>query len=196
MAGDQRLAVADDLVAHLRPHAIAADQRTAPDALARVQGQGHTLVVLLEVLDGAIGFQADEIVASAGIDEDRVQIVAVDDGIGLLEPVQEAGVVEGNPGDALARQRAAHLHCRRPMNVGEDLILEAEPCKRAEHVGAELNSGSDLAEFGCLFQHPDCHALARERIGRRQSADAAPGYQDRQLCTVALGHHRSNGITP
>ncbi len=82
------------------------------------------------------------------------------------------------------------------MNVGKDRILEAEPFKRAEDIGPELNAGADLAEFGRLLQHPDRQALARQRIGRRQSADAAAGNQDRQLFTVALGHHRSNGITP
>ncbi len=88
-----------------------------------------------------------------------------------------------------------------PMNVGKDLIHEAEPFKRAEHVGPKLNSGSDLAEFGRLFQHPDCHALARERIGRRQSADAAPSNQNRQLFTAPLaiaapmGSHRHRGNT-
>ena len=82
------------------------------------------------------------------------------------------------------------------MDVGQDRILEAEPFERAEHVGPELDAGADLAEFGRLLQHPHRHALARERIGRRQSADAAPSNQNRQLFTAALGHHRPNGITP
>ena len=125
-----------------------------------------------------------------------MKIVAMDDGIGMLEPAQEAGVIEGNAGDALAGQRAAHLHCRRPMNVGKDLVHESEPFERAEHVGSKLNPGSDLAELGRLFQHADCHALARERIGRRQTANAAAGNQNRQLLTAALGHCRSDGIIP
>ena len=53
VARDARLAVADDLVADLRPHAVAADQRAAPHAFAGLQDRGDAVGVLLEALDGA-----------------------------------------------------------------------------------------------------------------------------------------------
>src|SRR5262249_51380016 len=63
VAGYQRLAVADNLVAHLGPHAVAADERAASDAFTRLQDQRDAGVVLLEVLDAAIGLERDAVVA-------------------------------------------------------------------------------------------------------------------------------------
>ena len=62
-----RLAVADDLLAHARPHAVAADQR-GPDRARPIAGVTVTpVVVLLEILDAAVGLQRDEVVALAGL---------------------------------------------------------------------------------------------------------------------------------
>jgi hypothetical protein len=117
-----------------------------------------------------------------------MDIVAMDDRIGLPEPRVEAGIVERDAGDALARQCATHLDCRRAMHVGEHLILEAELLQRAEYVGAELDAGADLAELGRLLQHPHRHALQCERICCREPADAAACDQDGQRLTIALCH--------
>jgi len=42
-------------------------------------------IILLEVLEGAVVLQGDEVVALAGVDEDAVDVVAVGDRVGLLE---------------------------------------------------------------------------------------------------------------
>ena len=191
MARDQRLAVADDLLAHLRPHAVAADQGAAPDPLARLQGHGDAVVVLLEVLEGAVVLQRDEVVALAGVDEDAVDVVAVGDRVGLLELAHEARVGQRDAGDALARQRATHFHGRRLMGVGEHRVLEPDPVERVEDVGAELDAGADLAELRRLLEHSHRKALARERVRRREPADAAARDQDRQSLTVSFRHRRS-----
>ena len=78
------------------------------------------------------------------------------------------------------------------MGVGQHRVLEAEPVEGAEDVGAELDAGADLAELGRLLDHPHRKTLARQRIGRRQAADAAARHQNRQVSTVSLRHHRSN----
>jgi hypothetical protein len=70
------------------------------------------------------------------------------------------------------------------MCVGKHRLFEVEFFERAKDVGAELDAGADLAEFGRLFQHPHGETLARERVGRRQAADAAARNQDRQGLTV------------
>src|SRR5262249_21354712 len=191
----QRLAVADDLVAYLRPHAVAADERAASNALARLQDQGDAGVVLLEVLDAAIGLQRDAVVALTCVDEDGMQIVAVGDGIGLLELFPEARFIERDAGDALAGKGAAHLHGWRPVRIGEHRLFEAEPFERAEDVGPELDAGADLAEFGRLLQHPHRKTFARERMRRRQAPDTATRNQDRQ-CLTDRHRHSTNVAMP
>ena len=59
--------------------------------------------VLLEGFDLAIVLQGDEIVAQAGAQEHRMDVGAVGDGVGLLEAIEEARIVERNAGHALAR---------------------------------------------------------------------------------------------
>src|SRR5215813_12845711 len=192
----QRLAVADHLVAHLRPHAVAADERTASDALARLQDHADAGVVLLEILDAVTGFQRDAVVVLARVDEDGMQIVPVSDGVGLLELLPKARLIERDAGDALAGQGAAHLHGRRPMRIGEYRLFEVELFERAKDVGAELDAGADLAEFGRLLQHPHGETLARERMGRRQASDAAARNQDRQCLTVRHRHSTDVRMPP
>src|SRR5262249_58341462 len=67
-------------------------------------------------------------------------------------------------------------------------LFEVELFERAKDVGAELDAGADLAEFGRLLQHPHGKTLARERVGRRQAPDAAARNQDRQGLTVRHRH--------
>ena len=70
------------------------------------------------------------------------------------------------------------------MCVGKHRLFEVEFFERAKDVGAELDAGTDLAEFGGLLQHPHGETLARERVRRRQAPDAAARNQDRQGLTV------------
>src|SRR5262249_5578503 len=149
-----------------------------------------------EVLDAAIGLERDAVVVLARVDEDGMQIVAVGDRIGLLEPLTEARVIERDAGHALAGEGAAHLHGRRPMRLGEYRLFEAEPFERAKDVGAELDAGADLAELGCLFQHPYRKAFARERMRRRQTPDTAARNQDRQRLTVRHQHSTRVAMLP
>src|SRR5262249_60319897 len=127
----QRLAVADHLVAHLRPHAVAADEGTASDAFARLQDHADAGVVLLEIFDAVTGFQRDAVVVLARIDEDGMQIVAVSDCVRLLELLPKAWVIERDAGDALAGQGATHLHGRRPVPIGHDRPLARRVFARA-----------------------------------------------------------------
>src|SRR5262249_40665936 len=108
------------------------------------------------------------------------------------ELLPEARVIERDAGDALAGEGAAHLHGWRPVRVGEHRLFEAEPFERTEDVGAKLDAGADLAEFGRLLQHPHRKALACERMRRRQAPDTATRNQDRQRLTVR--HRRSTNV--
>ncbi len=195
MAGYQRLAVAHDFVAHLRPHAVAANEATASDALARLQDYGDAGIVLVEVLDRAIGLQRDQIVALAGIDEDGMEVVPVSDGVRLLKTLGKARVIEWNAGHALAAERATHLYSRWAMSIGEHRLLKAESLKRAEDVGAELDAGTDFAEFSGLLEDPNREPFARECVRRRQPPDAAARNYDRQCLTIRFCHqHSKNAV--
>jgi len=110
--------------------------------------------------------------------------MAVRDCIRLLESLRKAWVIKRDASDPLASKRAAHLHARRSMCIGEHRLLKAEPFKRAEDIGAELDAGADLSEFGRLFEHPHREAFACKRMRGREPTNAAAGNQDRQALTV------------
>src|SRR5262249_8128691 len=75
-------------------------------------------------------------------------------------------------------------------------LFEVELFERAKDVGAELDAGADLAEFGRLLQHPHGETFARERVGRRQAPDAAACNQDRQGLTVRHRHSTNVWMPP
>ena len=186
MAGDARLAVADDAVADLRPHAVAADQRAAFGAFAVFQRDGDVIAVVLVAIDAPAGFQRDQIAALAGFQERAVDVGAMGDRIRLAEAFDE-GAIERNVGDQFAGERVAHFLRRRAVGVGQDGVLEADLLQHAEDIGPELDAGADLAEFGRLLEHAHRKALARQRIGRDQAADAAAGHQKGRRATIRCG---------
>src|SRR6185369_4576271 len=150
MAGDARLAVADDAVADFRPHSVAGDQRAACGLLAVLQRHGYAVAVILEGVDAAAGFQRDEVAALAGLEESRMDVGAVGHRIRLAEAGHELAF-ERNARDQLAGEGVAHFLGGRAVRVGEDGVLEADLLQCAEDIGAELNAGADLAELGRLL---------------------------------------------
>src|SRR5882672_5672438 len=88
--------------------------------------------------------------------------------VGMLEAALEAFVLERDVDDLVARERAAHLHRRRPMGIGKHRILEPDLVKRPENIGAELDAGADLPKLRGLLEDADRKALAGERIAGRQ----------------------------
>ena len=58
-------------------------------------------------------------------------------------------------------------------------VLHLKPGKHAVHIGAELDPGADLAEFGRLFQNDAGTAAQRQRPRQGKPADAAAGDDDR-----------------
>ena len=77
MAGHPRLAVADDALADFRPHAVAADQRAALDLFAVFERDGDAVAAVLKAVDPPAGFQRDQVVALAGVQQDAVDVGAV-----------------------------------------------------------------------------------------------------------------------
>src|SRR5262249_56269510 len=114
-AGERRFAVAPPFARHLRPHAAAAEERAAADAFARLQDHADAGAILLEIFDAVTGFQRDAVVVPARIDEDGMQVVAVRDGVRLLELLPKPRGIERNAGYPLAGQGAPHPHRPPPI---------------------------------------------------------------------------------
>src|SRR5882672_11079683 len=93
--------------------------------------------------------------------------------VGMLEAALEAFVLQRHVDDRVARERAAHLHRRRPMGIGEHGILEPDLVKRPENIRAELDAGADLPKLRGLLEDADRKAVTGERIASRQPPDAA-----------------------
>ena len=195
MAGDARGAVADQLFPDARPHAVAADQRAALGALARLQRDRDRVAVVDEILHPLVVLERDQVAALAGGEEYPVDVGPVGDRIGVLEAVDER-LPQGDAGDQLAGDGVAHLLRGRPPCIGEHLLGQADAVECAEDVGAELDAGAELAEFRRLLEHPHREALAGERIGRRQAADPAARNDDRKVLAgnAAFSRHSVLGI--
>ena len=178
MAGDARLAVADDALADGRPHAVAGDQRAAFGPFAILQRDGDAVAVILVTVDAAAGFERDQIARLAGLEEAAVNIGAVNDGVRLAEALAKRAV-ERDIGDELAGDGVAHFLRRRDVGILQHGVLEADLFQHAEDVGPELNAGADLAEFRGLFEQAHRKSLLRQCIGRDQAADPAAGDQKR-----------------
>ena len=112
------------------------------------------------------------------------------DGIGLAEARHEF-VTERNAGDQLAVERITHLLRRRKVGVAQHSLFQPDLVQHAEDVGAELDAGADLAEFGRLLENAHRETLARQREGRDQAADAAAGHKNGRRVTIVMGHDRS-----
>src|SRR5689334_14160580 len=69
MPGDPRLAIANQVFADFRPHAVTADQRAALDGLAVVERDGDAVAVILECVNASARLQRDQVAAFAGLEE-------------------------------------------------------------------------------------------------------------------------------
>src|SRR4051794_24094118 len=137
VAGYPWLAVADNLLARSRPHAVAADECASFSALARLQHERDAVLLLLVALYRAIGFERDQIAGLTSFEDSRVDIGAMSHRIGIMEAFEETRVLKRDAGDQLARERAAHLHGGRTVGVGEHDVLEPELVKGTKNIGAE-----------------------------------------------------------
>ncbi len=159
----------------IRLHRPSAPMSALPGQhLAVAQADAHTLRILLERLDLAGGAQADVGHALAGVQEDLVQVGAVDDAVGIAVG-GDRRLAEGHADDLFAGAHVVHAQTRRKEGYPGDRIGEAQVIEHLENVGPELDAGADLAEGGRLFQHRHGVTVPGQDIGGGQSADAAAG---------------------
>ena len=192
VAGHDRLAVADDLLAHRGPQSVAADQRRALVGLAGLGLHGDARSGVVDRHHLLRDRELDQVRFLAGVEDDVEHVGAVNDAVGravfVVEALVDLHVDDGFGGDRVAKLQA--FGKRAPV---EHLLGQSEHLEHPEHVGSELDAGADLLELGRLFQHLHRDALARQRQRRRQSADAAADNQDGGLIgarthTVTPGH--------
>jgi hypothetical protein len=171
--GDDRLAVADDLFAHGRPQAVAADQRGAAVGLAGLGAGGDAGAVVVDRHDLLRGRKLDQVGLLAGVVDDVEHVGAVDDAVGRAVLVVEA-LVDLQLDDGLGGDGIAEFELGRERAPLKHPLGEPEHFEHPVHVGAELDARADLLEFRRLLQHLHRDALARQRQRRRKPADTAP----------------------
>ena len=66
----------------------------------------------------------------------------------------------------------------RAVGIGEHRVAQADLVECAKDIRAELDAGADLLELGRLLEHAHREALARQRVGRCQTANAAADDQE------------------
>ena len=173
---------------HMPSQPISARPRTSSPPSSRIATR---VAFVDEIVDLAVVFQRDEVVALAGPQIDAVDVGAMGHRIGLAEAFHE-GLAERNAGDEAAAERIAHLDSRRHPGIVHHAGLEPDPLDRPEDVGPELDAGAEFLEFRRLLEHPHRKALARQCIGSDQPADAAARDEEGKVVPVRLGH----GLTP
>ena len=142
--GDPRRTVPDQLLAHVRPQAIRADE---PDAAVRRAGgelRRHVFPVLLVADDLAVDLEPDARVLPAGAQEDAMEIAAVHHRVGILEP-RAKRVAEIDVDDFFAGER---VHQPQRVDIDRHLARDLAHPERVEamkRVGAELDAGADFA---------------------------------------------------
>ena len=192
MAGDARRGVADDLLAHVRPQSVGADQGRAGNPVARCQRGGDRAAILIVPGNLGAGAQVDQRAVLAGFQQHAVQVAAMDHRIGVAEAGPER-IVERHHGDRFGGHRVhqaqfVDIDRHRPRR-----IADAEPVEGVEGVRAKLDAGADLAELRCLFEHDRGESGAREPERRGQPADAAAGDENGKgrVAGGAVGHAAS-----
>ena len=109
-------------------------------------------------------------------------------GVGQRLPRELAPVVPSAEDDSV-----------RPHSEAAHLLLESEPAQNSRRVGAYLNAGSDLAQFGGLLEYLDVEAGASKRQRRCEAADPCSDYYYSHELARRLrrgARIRSRGIDP
>ena len=105
--------------------------------------------------------------------------------IGITKALAK-GFARRNLADLVLIQRIVHDHVVCEHGPAARFVADAQGVKRVKGVGAELDTGTDLANFGGLLQYLDLKALSRQSQCSCQSADAATGDQDGSCLVCAL----------
>ena len=192
VADHARLALVEHLLADGGAQAVRADQRRALDGLIVLGAQQHAAAARFERGDIAACDQFDVRQRPAGVEQHAVQVDAMDDDVGPLEPALEA--LAGRDADDLAAvSRVDHQHRLGADRLRQHRISHAEPVEHREDVGAELDAVADDAELLRLLEHAHGIALAAERERSRRASQSAADDQNRFVLARQTGPPRISG---
>ncbi|MDT4846382.1 hypothetical protein FQZ97_804000 [compost metagenome] len=168
--------VADELGAHHRLHAVAADDGVGLETAAVARDGRDAVRADVDRLDLRRGVEADQRMLLHGLMDRAVQVGAVAHGIRIAEARAE-GLADGHRGDFAAVDRVHHHEPVGEHRAAAHGLAHAQRVERREGVGSELQAGADLADDGALFEQVDGHAQARECERGGHAADAAADEQ-------------------
>src|ERR1700722_10267420 len=172
MAGDTRLAIANDLLADVRPQPIRADQERAGDAIAGGEMRGYRRAVLIVAHDFGADTQVDQIAVAARFEENAVQIAAMHHRIGIAE-TSPKGLAEIDMADFLCGHR---VHQAKLIDINRHVargLADSEIVEGVKRVRPELNTGTDLAQRRCLLKQDRADAFLGQSHRHGEAADAA-----------------------
>ena len=184
-----RLPIVDDAGAHQRAQAVGADQSDAVDLAAVFRRQCDAVVALRVVDDRGRRLQSDRAGGAAGVQQNFVQVDAMDDDVRRAEAGAQLRIV-GDMRDLGAGERVEHHAGARQDRLRQQRLDQAEAREHRKHVGPELNAVADGAEFGRGFKDAYAPALPAERQSRGQTAEAAADDQD----CVRVRHWRFRSV--
>src|SRR4029078_10803502 len=186
MSGNARLAVADQIFADFRQHAVAADQRAAFDGLTVVERDADSVAMIFIGVDTPARLKCDQVAALTCFEKGAVDVGPMGHRIRLAEPFEES-ITQRDIGDEFAGERVAHLLRWRTVRVGQECIFKPDFFEHAKDIGSQLDAGAHLAEFGRLLEKADGKSLMGKRVSGYQAADAAAGQAQRDGAS-RVGH--------
>jgi len=149
-----------------------------------------SVFVLLDALDPGRGQELDAAGFLRAFEQRQVHVDAVDHRVGVAEALDE-GLAGGNLADLVLVEGVVHHHVVGIDRAAARLVADAQGVEGVEGVGAELDTGADLADLSGLFEDLHPEALAHEGEGGGEAADAAAGDEHgKRLLGCLLGHGR------
>src|SRR5262245_42493035 len=124
-----------------------------------------------------IGHERDEWIATASVEQNVMQIDAMDDDVGKSEASakRRSG---GHSRDLLAAKRVDHQNGGRRVGLCEHRVAHADAIEHMKDIGSELDAIADGAERRRAFEHAHRLSVTCQRKRGRKSAKAAADNED------------------
>ena len=177
IAGQTRIAVADQAFAEQRAKSIGSDQRCAGKRAAIGRCDRDAFAAILVRFHHRIGDELDRAVGPASVQQHVMQIDAVNDDVRVFETGAERGAGR-YANNLLPGKRIEHRNCRRCIGNSKDLFHQAETVEHMKNVRSELNAVTDGAELRRAFKHARRAAALAQCQRRGQPAKSTADDQN------------------
>ena len=165
-------AVSEQARARGAPKAVCADEGVALHFLALAGAHQHGAIGFGVLVNGQVQVQLHGIACLHRLEQQPVQVGAVDGGVGGAITRYCLGAQRQHCQFA-PRESTAHLQAVRESGHGLQGLLESPGLQAPHHVRAQLHAGAHFAEGGSAFVQPHLPASARRGQCRSQSANAS-----------------------